>query len=517
MTGPIFVKSECRAVKVGIMGVERRVPKVAELGHVGIHRAVAKLVPGDNAARFHAGEGAPFLWGAGTSAYQVEGTVEADGRGPSDWDEFTRLSGVIAGGDTATRAASHLIRWEEDLDLIEASGANSYRFSLSWTRLLPDGTGAINQKGVDFYSRLIDGLVARGIEPLVTLSHMEVPASLAASGGWANRAMIDAFERYADFAFTKFSDRVSFWMTMNEVPLTTFNGYTTGKFPPRNGRYDLVIPAIHHQLVAHGRVVAAMRARKPDGVYGIVGSVSPMLPASGSIVDKEAASRVDAVMNRIGLDPVFLGIYPSEVLDAHLAWGGETFVLPGDLEDICTPIDVFGLNYYNPTFIAADPANAGGGNVPAGLGAVPSSKHDLPRTAFGWPIYPSGLTDVLLDLANRYDVPVIVTENGAAFDDRVDENGCVSDGLRCAFLTEHVNAAAEAKRRGADVRGFFAWSLLDNFEWASGYSMRFGLIYVDFATGQRIPKRSWAEFSRAAAELASWINHDEADRSRAPS
>lgn len=492
------------------MDVERHIPKVAELGHVGTHRTDGKLVPGANATRFHACGEAPFLWGAATSAYQVEGTVEGDGRGPSDWDEFSRLSGAIAGGDTANRASSHLLRWEEDLDLIKASGATSYRFSLSWTRLLSDGTETINQKGVDFYSHLIDGLIARGIEPLVTLSHMEVPAPLAAAGGWANRATIDAFERYADFAFTKFSDRVSFWMTMNEVPLTTFNGYTTGKFPPRNGRYDLVVPAIHHQLVAHGRVVAAMRARKPDGVYGIVGSVSPTVPASESIVDKEAASRVDAVMNRIGLDPLFLGIYPPEVLAAHQAWGGETFVLPGDLEDVCTPIDVFGLNYYHPTFIAADPANAGGGNVPAGLGAAPSSEHDLPVTSFGWPISPSGLTDVLLDLSDRYDVPLIVTENGAAFIDRVDENGCVNDGPRCSFLTEHIKAAGEAKRRGADVRGFFAWSLLDNFEWASGYAMRYGLIYVDYATGQRIPKRSWAEFSRAATELASWINQTKA-------
>jgi beta-glucosidase len=430
-----------------------------------------------------------LLWGVATSAYQVEGV--GDGRGRTEWDEFATLPDTIHGGDTAEVATDHYHRYTEDVALLRALGVTAYRFSISWTRIFPDGTGKPDRAGVAFYERLVDAILDAGITPFVTINHMELPNALAERGGWANRASIEAFVDYAQYVHGRFADRIRLWTTLNEVPLTTWNGYATRKFPPRNDRPDLGLVAIHHQLVAHGRAVRAMRDAHPQLDYGIVGSVAPALPLTDDPRDAAAAERVDAVLNRTGTDPIFLGHYPKSALEYHRKVGGREFIVDGDVDDLTVPLDFFGVNYYSPLYIAHDPADAGGGNVPAGLHAKPGTPAHLPRTSFGWLVQPSALVAALRRFRDDYALPVYITENGASFADEPGPGGAVDDVERIDFLARHIQAMDAACAEGIDVRGYFVWSFTDNFEWASGYSQRFGLVHVDYETLVRTPKASF--------------------------
>ncbi|WP_461173319.1 GH1 family beta-glucosidase [Arthrobacter sp. Z1-9] len=441
-----------------------------------------------------------FLWGTATSAYQIEGAASEDGRGPSDWDAFSAKPGAIHRGDTASIASDHYHRLDEDLDLLSRLGVNAYRFSISWTRIHPDGTNKVNQPGLDFYNRLIDGLVERGITPLATINHMEVPLALADQGGWLNRDTIDRFCEYADTVHAAFSDRIKHWATMNEIAVTTWWGNGTSWFPPALNRSDLVLPAIHNQLVAHGRATRHMRANQSEGHFGIVGSFWPVLPAQQGPEHEHAARLLDLLINRSALDVLVDGEYPAELLEWHTSVGGADFIQDRDLSTISEPLDYFGLNYYAPFHVLADPAGPGGQVVPPGIGIRQADPAEAPKTSFDWLIDPEALLPVLRQFRDRYKLPVYITENGAAFDDYVSPEGRVNDTERIDYLREHINVLSRAITEGIDIRGYMAWSLLDNFEWASGYSKRFGLTYVDYRTQTRIPKESFHWYHQLITE-----------------
>ena len=437
---------------------------------------------------------AGFRLGVATSAYQIEGATEEDGRGPSDWDAFAATPGAIYRGDTARIAADHYHRYEDDLDLMQELGVDAYRLSLSWTRVYPDGSTR-NEAGLDFYDRLIDAALSRGIEPFVTINHMEVPLELAKDGGWLNRSTIDRYVEYADTVHGRLADRVSQWMTMNEVPVTTWWGHGTSWFPPAHGDARLVLPAIHNQMVAHGRAVRLLRERQPAGTFGIVGSYWPVRPASDSFEDAADAHLLDLLINRSGLDVLVNGAWSRELTEWHASIGGKPFVEDGDLIDVAQPLDAYGVNYYAPVWVAHDDSGPGGAVIPPGIGMRQADPVELPRTAFNWVIDPAGLTEVLRLFRDRYRLPVYITENGCAVDDYVDPEGRVNDVERIEYVSAHLDAIAVAIAEGVQVRGYFLWSMLDNFEWASGYSKRFGLTFVDYATQRRIPKASSAWYS----------------------
>jgi beta-glucosidase len=451
---------------------------------------------------------AGFRWGVATSAYQIEGATAEGGREPSDWDEFASRPGVINRGDTADIAADHYHRYIQDLDLMSELGVDTYRFSISWTRVIPDGSGPVNPEGIGFYSRLVDELLKRSITPLVTINHMELPLTLARQGGWLNR---DTIDRYADFATVihdALRNRVSLWSTLNEVALMTWWGHGTPWFPPALDDKASVMPAIHHQMVAHGRAVTRLRQAQPDGVFGIVGSQSPVAAAASGQDHADAARLLDLMFNRSCLDVLVDGAYPAELLDWHQRIGGQPFIHDGDLEDAAAQLDYYGLNYYAPLQVLADPAGPGGEAVPPGIGLRQVVPPEAPKTAFNWVIDAGALLPVLRQFRDRYQLPVYITENGGAFDDYVAPTGRINDTDRIDYLSNHLNVIATAISEGADVRGYMAWSLLDNFEWAAGYSKRFGLAYVDYGTQRRIPKesfhwyRAFIEQSRAQAAEA---------------
>jgi beta-glucosidase len=420
-----------------------------------------------------------FLWGVATSAYQIEGAVAADGRGPSIWDTFSHTPGAIFHGDTGDVAADHYHRLQEDLDLIARLGIPGYRFSIAWPRVQPDGVGAINRRGVDFYRRLLDGLREREIEPMVTLYHWDLPQALDDEGGWLNRDTASRFAEYAALVADELGELASRWITINEPWCSAFLGYYEGRFAPGHRDYGEALVATHHLLLAHGLSVAAVRAASPAVELGITVNLADIVPASPA--DAEAAERADVEENRLFLEPVFHGRYPDGVEEAL---SDPAVVRDGDLDTISAPLDFFGLNYYVRETIAADP-----GEPERGWRRVPPTG-DV--TSKGDVIAPAGLTKILLWAANEYarGVPIYITENGAAFNDYVDPNGRVNDSERIDYLREHFEAAHAALEAGVDLRGYFVWSLLDNFEWDSGYSMRFGLVLVDYATQHRIPKAS---------------------------
>lgn len=441
-----------------------------------------------------------FHWGVATSAYQVEGATAEGGRGRTDWDEFIDRPGTINRGDTAEIAADHYHRYAEDFDLLTELGVDTYRLSISWTRILPDGTGAVNQEGLQFYSTLIDELLARGITPFITLAHMELPLPLAENGGWLNRATADAFIEYATVVHEAFKDRVHHWTTLNEVSLTTWAGYGMTVFPPALDDKRLVLPAIHNQMIAHSHAVAKLRAAQPDGTFGIVGSYWPIWTLEEGADHQAAADKIDLLYNRSCVDVLVTGAYPAELLAWHEEIGGEDFIQEGDLVHAAGSMDFFGLNYYNPMYVAADPAGRGGPGMPTGIGIRQTEPDDVPRSAFGWPIVPEGFREVLNTIHDRYGIPVWITENGGAFDDYTAPGGAINDEDRISYLDTHLTAIEGAIEDGVTVLGYFAWSLIDNFEWAQGYSKRFGLVYVDFATQQRTPKASFGWYrSKVAA------------------
>jgi beta-glucosidase len=423
-----------------------------------------------------------FLWGVATSAYQIEGSPLADGASPSNWHRFSHAPGTTHAGDTGDVACDHYRRYREDVALMRDLGIQSCRFSLAWGRLLEGGRGRADPRGLDFYSRLIDALLAHGIRPMVTLCHWDLPAALDDLGGWTRRDSIDWFADYAEVAFRAYGDRVDLWATFNEPWMMSDAGYLQGVHAPGHREPREAVLAAHHLLCAHGAAVERFRAGH-RGAIGLVVNLEPKHPATDDPRDAEAAARASAYMNRQYLDPLFLGSYPEELPamfgDAWPHWAAE------DFERIRQPIDFLGVNYYSRGIVRDDPSSR-----PAGARPIPPD--DAPRTAMGWEIYPDGLREILEWVRRRYGaIPLYITENGAAFDDPAPgSGGPVEDPRRVEYLREHLRAVRTAIANGVDVRGYFAWSLLDNFEWQYGYSKRFGLYHVDFTTQQRTPKRS---------------------------
>jgi beta-glucosidase len=436
---------------------------------------------------------AGFRFGAATAAYQIEGAVREDGRGESIWDRFALLPGAVAGGDSGDVACDHYHRWEDDLDLMASLGIESYRFSIAWPRVQPEGRGPLNHHGVAFYRRLVEGLLARGIEPVATLYHWDLPQALQLAGGWAVRETADRFADYAAAMAAELGDLVEGWITHNEPWVVAFLGHATGVKAPGVRDWPTALTVSHHLLVSHGLAVDAVRAGARAGVpVGITLNLTPMRPASASEEDVLAAERMDGYQNRWFLDPVLRGAYPADLLSHYERRFGALDA--SGLELAARPIDFLGVNYYSPALVRSAPAVA-----PLLADTVPALP---PRTAMGWPVDADGLYEVLVRLRRDYGAPMIyITENGAAFDDEELVDGVVEDPSRVACLADHLQALRRAVADGVDVRRYHAWSLLDNFEWEHGYSKRFGIVRVDYATQERTVKRSglWYRDHIAAA------------------
>jgi beta-glucosidase len=438
-----------------------------------------------------------FRWGIATAAYQIEGAATEDGRGPSIWDTFAAVPGHIADGSDGLVACDHYHRWSEDLDLLDWLGVGAYRFSLSWPRILPGGGSRVESRGLDFYDRLVDGLLARGIDPVVTLYHWDLPQPLEDLGGWAER---DTAWRFADLAMAahgRLGDRVSSWITLNEPWCSAFLGYASGIHAPGRREPFAALRATHHLLLGHGLAVAALRESGTSAEVGITLNLYPVHAASGDPTDVDAARRLDGMQNRIFLDPVLRGSYPADVLDDLTARGFNLdHIKPDDLGIIAAPIDVLGVNYYSSFRVRS----ANGPDAPpqnrfhlpwVGCDDVEFVSQHLPLTHMDWEVDPDGLRAMLVRLHRDYDCPpIVITENGAAYRDHPGSTGEVDDPERIEFVESHLRAALTAIGEGAPLRGYFLWSLLDNLEWAWGYSRRFGVVHVDFATQQRTPKSS---------------------------
>lgn len=432
-----------------------------------------------------------FVWGAATASYQIEGAVSEDGRGESIWDRFSHTPGKVTNGDTGDVADDHYHRWPEDIRLMQALCLNAYRFSIAWPRIIPDGIGAVNEAGLDFYERLVDALLAAGIEPYVTLYHWDLPQALQDKGGWPNRDSAAWFVDYAAVVSGRLGDRVRHWITHNEPWVTTFLGYASGDMAPGIRDLKAALQAAHHLLLSHGQAVPILRGNgNGETQVGITLNLTWADAASERPGDVQAAHRLDGYMNRYFLDPLFRGAYPADML----AYYGERApqIEPGDLLQISAPIDFLGVNYYTRSVVADEP---NGDILGVRLIRPPYSEH----TEMGWEVYPEGFYKLLRRLHGEYAPHAIhITENGAAFVDRV-ENGQVHDPRRVAYLREHFIAAQRAIQDGVPLRGYFVWSLLDNFEWAHGYTKRFGIVYVDYATQTRIPKDSAEFYKRVVA------------------
>ena len=436
-----------------------------------------------------------FLWGAATASYQIEGAVDEDGRGDSIWDTFSHTPGKVLHGDTGDTACDHYHRLEEDLDLMAEIGLKAYRFSVAWPRIQPDGSGPTNGKGLDFYRRLVDGLRQRGIEPMLTLYHWDLPQALQDRGGWTSRETSERFAEYAGVVYEALSDSVLYWITLNEPWVSAWIGHAYGTHAPGLKDPNAALSATHHLLLGHGLALERMRSMGNPGdgnQLGVTLNLHPALPGRDRDADREAARRVDGQANRLYLDPLFRGEYPEDVfshyreLDADLS-----FVRDGDLRKISAPLDFLGVNYYFRHVIRDAPEETLSRVHFSDLQARPIMPHAGEKTAMGWPVDPEGLREMLVRIKEEYaDVPLYVTENGRAVHDYVDPEGDVDDEERISYLDAHFRAAREAMERGADLRGYMVWSLLDNFEWAEGYSKRFGLVFVDYGTGRRVPKAS---------------------------
>ncbi|MEU3646840.1 GH1 family beta-glucosidase [Lentzea sp. NPDC034063] len=440
-----------------------------------------------------------FLWGAATAAFQIEGATTADGRGASIWDTFAATPGKVLAGDTGDPACDHYHRYQSDVDLMESLGLASYRFSVAWPRIQPSGSGKVEERGLAFYDRLVDSLLEKNIQPLATLYHWDLPQVLEDFGGWRNRDTAYRFAEYAAIVHERLGDRVQAWTTLNEPWVSAFLGYGNGIHAPGITDATASLEAAHHLLLAHGLATQALRAQAPDSHrLSIVLNFSTIWGDSDSEASKEAVRKVDGLQNRILLDPVLGRGYPLDVLQ-DTSWLGDwtNVVRDGDMETIATPIDWIGVNYYNPTRVApADPDFVPAGPH-AGLRGVALQPPQGELTGFGWEQNADAFTELLVRLSRDTDgVPLVVTENGSAFPDVVDPAGRVHDVQRTKYLVDHVRAVHRAISEGADIRGYLAWSLLDNFEWAAGYSQRFGIVHVDFETQQRTVKESAAALSR---------------------
>ena len=418
---------------------------------------------------------ADFVWGAATSAFQIEGAAARDGKGPSIWDDFCRRPGAIADQSNGDLACDHYQRWQSDLDLIASLGVDAYRFSMSWPRVRPTGTGAWNAAGMDFYERLVDGLLERGIKPYLTLNHWDLPAGLQASGGWANRDTVHHFVEYALGVQECLGDRVAAITTHNEPWVMSVLGHETGVFAPGIQDRRVAMQVAHHLLLSHGLSLQALRAQGNSAKLGIVLNLSPVQPATDSADDQAKARLEDGRLLRWYMDPLFRACYPPDVLE----WLGPDAprVELGDMQAIATPMDFLGLNYYSRSVVSAD-----------GPWDAKDSGFDV--TDMGWEVYPDGLTELLLRVHRDYPVPPLyVTENGGAFKDEM-TGGRIHDTQRIDYIATHINAVSRAIRAGVRMQGYMVWSLMDNFEWAHGYEKRFGIVHVDYATQVRTPKDS---------------------------
>lgn len=436
-----------------------------------------------------------FQWGVATSAYQIEGATTADGRGESIWDRFSAMPGRTANGDTGAIACDHYHRYESDLDLLADLGVDAYRFSIAWPRIHPDGGSQLNRAGLDFYDRLVDGLLARGVRPTPTLYHWDLPQVLQDRGGWTDRDTVARFTEYATTVFDALGDRVDQWITHNEPWMASFIAHLRGVHAP--GRRDLksALLAAHHILLSHGMVVAAFRDSGHPGQIGITLNLMPTYPASDSEADRDAAWGSDGFTNRWFLDPLYRSSYPADMIERYERAGGRfDFVADGDLAAIAAPTDFLGVNYYSCRRVSASGEEFGWRveePPPAGV----------PRTAMGVEVFPDGLVDLLRRLRDDYANPrLYITENGySSYDDHVAADGNVHDPERIAFIRSHLAAARAAIDDGVELRGFYVWSLMDNFEWAAGYEPRFGLVFVDYTDLVRVPKDSFHFYARTIA------------------
>jgi beta-glucosidase len=440
-----------------------------------------------------------FLWGAATSSYQVEGAWAEDGKGESIWDQFTHRPYMIENGETGDIAVDHYHRMPEDVAIMQSLGLQSYRFSISWPRVLPEGRGQVNRKGLGFYDRLVDQLLAAGIQPMATLNHWDFPQALQESGGWINRNSTDWFADYARIMFDHLGDRVAYWATHNEPWVVAFLGFSKGEFAPGLHDASSSYQVAHHLLLSHGKAVAAFRDGGYKGQIGIVLNISRFEPASDQESDLAAHRRIYQEFYNLFLDPIFRGSYPANLFD----WIGshQPKVQPGDMEIIHQPIDFLGINYYATERVSY--------NIHSGLLKTKQEPVSAPgwgKTEMGWGVNPSGLTAVLLDLKTNYgNPPLYVTENGSAMPDTPDEVDFVPDWGRLSYIKEHLHAIYDALQEGADVKGYFVWSLMDNFEWARGYTPRFGIVRVDFSTLTRTLKQSALWYRQTIVENAIFI------------
>lgn len=420
-----------------------------------------------------------FIWGAATSAYQIEGAISEDGRGLSIWDTFSRQPGKVFNGKNADLACDHYHRWPEDVELIKQLGLKAYRLSVSWPRILPNGWGAINQKGLDFYDRLVDSLLEANIDPYVTLYHWDLPQVLQDQGGWPARDTAYAFAEYTEAVLKRLGDRVKGWITHNEPWCVAFMGYRDAIHAPGLTDSNLAVAAVHHLLLSHGLAMPIIRQFAPRAQAGISLSLEVYHSAQPSLSDNIAVQRADCERNRLFLEPLFRGHYPSDYqLMNQMA---AQLIRPGDMHTIAAPIDFLGVNYYSRAILQANPGNpAEVKNIhPEGL-----------YTTMNWEVYPEGLYELLMRLQREYPSRYIVTENGCSTYDRPNAEGRIVDKFRIEYLKEHFKQAQRAIKAGVKLEGYFVWSLMDNFEWDYGYNHRFGLIYVDYATQQRIIKES---------------------------
>jgi beta-glucosidase len=428
---------------------------------------------------------ADFGWGVSTSAYQIEGAVDEGGRGQSIWDTYSHEPGRTARGETGDVSCDHYHHWQEDLDLMADLGVSVYRFSIAWPRVMPSGKGPLNEEGVDFYSRLVDGLLERGIMPFPTLYHWDLPQALEDEGGWVNRDTTQRFAEYAAAMFERLGDRVDHWLTHNEPWVTAFMGYIgSEKAPGVYNDWPQALRVSHHLLLSHGLAVQALRASSAASAkIGLAPNLHPTRPFSDSPEDVKAALTWDGFQNRWFLDPVFKGHYPEDMLAEYERFSFEEAVEEGDLAVISSPVDLLGVNFYHRAVVKTEP------NSPyLGLTCVPTQ---LPLTEMGWDVTPDGLPEMLLRIKRDYgDIDIYITENGAAYPDKWDGGDIVEDPQRVEFIARHLEALSQAVAGGVHVKGYCVWSLLDNYEWEKGYDKRFGLYYVDYPTQRRIPKRS---------------------------
>lgn len=461
-------------------------------------------------ARLAAGFPPGFAWGAGTSAFQIEGASRAGGRGVSIWDTFAATPGNVADGDTGEEAADHYHHYAEDVALLRSLGIGHYRFSVAWPRIQPDGAGPANPAGLDFYDRLVDALLDAGIRPWATLYHWDLPQPLEDAGGWPRRDTAHRFADYAALVHQRLGDRVRDWITVNEPWVVANLGYVTGEHAPGRREPAAAVATVHHLLLGHGLATAAIREQDSEPAtdplaVGLAHNPEPIRPHTDSDADRDAARRVDGTRNRIFLDPLYYGSYPADVrADLGDLWD-PAMVRDGDLATIAAPLDFLGVNYYSPARVAAAPETApqdgtSDGPAPLGWEGVTAVSSGVPRTDQDWEVDATGMTEILTRIAADYPgVALYVTENGASYRDEVAADGAVRDPDRTAYLSGHVHAVRDAIEAGAPVRGYFVWSLLDNFEWAFGYRERFGVVHVDFASQRRTVKDSGIWYSRLAS------------------